>query len=195
MCPPFRMMQINLDISENVIIHCHQRPVHHYTLQSAHTVLICIEVNQSMRFPFDHRWGYVLCHSCSHSPLFPAFTVNLFKMMKTLFKNVWRPHPRVPTSTHDSCTVCVITLALHVCINVENRCQKMGIQCRKLLGRVTDAAKAWMQKLRLHSFSLIKLLTLCSTSNFKDQWLGSDSNTNETQIIKLLGNEDRSLIE
>lgn len=42
---------------------------------------------------------------------------------------------------------------------------------------------------------LLKPLTPFSTSNFKDQWPGSDSNTNETQIIKLLGNEDRSLIE
>lgn len=42
---------------------------------------------------------------------------------------------------------------------------------------------------------LLKPLTPFSTSNFKDQWPGSDSNTNETQIIKLFGNEDRSLIE
>ncbi len=58
-----------------------------------------------------------------------------------------------------------------------------------------DAGETWMEKLRLHSSSLVKLLTLFSSSNFKDQWPGSDSNTNETQIIKLLGNEDKSLIK
>lgn len=53
-----------------------------------------------------------------------------------------------------------------------------------------DAGKTGMEKLQLHSFSLVKLLTLLSTSSFKDQWPGSDSNTNKTQIIKLLANED-----
>lgn len=47
----------------------------------------------------------------------------------------------------------------------------------------------------MHSFSPVKLLTLFGTSSFKDQWPRSDSNTNETQIIKLLGNEDKSLIK
>lgn len=42
---------------------------------------------------------------------------------------------------------------------------------------------------------LLKLLTLFSTSSFQDQWGPSDSNTNATQIIKLLGNEDKSLIK
>ena len=44
-----------------------------------------------------------------------------------------------------------------------------------------DAGETCMEKLRLHSLSLVKPLTLFSTSNFKDQWPGSDSNTNETQ--------------
>lgn len=48
-------------------------------------------------------------------------------------------------------------------------------------GRVMDAGETCMEKLRLHSLSLVKPLTLFSTSNFKDQWPGSDSNTNETQ--------------
>lgn len=58
-----------------------------------------------------------------------------------------------------------------------------------------DAGEMWMEKLQLHTFSLVKLLTLFSTSSFKDQWLRSDSNTNQSQIIKLLENEDKSLIK
>ena len=58
-----------------------------------------------------------------------------------------------------------------------------------------DAGSTWMGKLQLYTFSLVKLLTLFSTSSFKDQWPGSDSNTNETQIIKLFKNEDKSLIQ